>query len=198
MDSLPDCQSRRREIVHDLTKKMAAIQNGKFLKLNNVKFTSLSASLGEHRIRELNDEINKLMKQKYYWELRIRELGGDAVKRGFNDVDGWELPGAPGYRYYGAAKELPGVRELFAEQDEAKETKKTIRTRADIFKNITPDYYGYRDDDDGILAKKEAEREVRDCPFPSIAFHYYCFDAVCISLCSSEREGRHNASQWSG
>jgi hypothetical protein len=29
-----------------------------------------------------------------------------------------------------------------------------------LYKNITPDYYGDRDDDDGILAIKEAEREV--------------------------------------
>jgi pre-mRNA-splicing factor ISY1 len=30
----------------------------------------------------------------------------------------------------------------------------------DLYKNITPDYYGFRDDDDGILKGKEAEREL--------------------------------------
>ena len=35
-----------------------------------------SAGLGEFRIRDLNDEINKLMKTKYAWEKRIIELGG--------------------------------------------------------------------------------------------------------------------------
>jgi hypothetical protein len=29
-----------------------------------------------------------------------------------------------------------------------------------MYKNITPDYYGYRDDDDGVLMEKEAKREV--------------------------------------
>jgi len=29
-----------------------------------------------------------------------------------------------------------------------------------MYKNITPDYYGYRDDDDGVLMEKEATREV--------------------------------------
>ena len=29
-----------------------------------------------------------------------------------------------------------------------------------MYKNITPDYYGYRDDDDGVLMTKEAAREV--------------------------------------
>jgi pre-mRNA-splicing factor ISY1 len=32
------------------------------------------------------------------------------------DIDGKELPGQPGYKYFGAAKGLPGVRELFAEE----------------------------------------------------------------------------------
>jgi pre-mRNA-splicing factor ISY1 len=57
------------------------------------------------------------MRKKHYWENRIRELGGDVQKgRQFYDVEGKELPGAPGYKYYGAAKDLPGIRELFAEQ----------------------------------------------------------------------------------
>lgn len=29
-----------------------------------------------------------------------------------------------------------------------------------MYKNITPDYYGYRDDDDGVLMEKEKIREV--------------------------------------
>ena len=102
-DSLGDAEKWRREILRDITKKTAMIQN---------------ATLGEFKIRDLNDEINKLMKQKHYWELRIRELGGSDLKRNgkqFYEVDGKEIPGQPGYRYYGAAKELPGVRELFAE-----------------------------------------------------------------------------------
>ena len=35
------------------------------------------------------------------------------------------------------------------------------RTRADMYKSITPDYYGYRDEDDGILVQKEIVQEVR-------------------------------------
>lgn len=88
------------------------------------------ATLGEHRVRELNDEINKHMRQKHYWEIRIRELGGSDyknAKRQFLDVDGKELPGAPNYKYYGAAKDLPGVRELFAELEEAAEKKRMQR-----------------------------------------------------------------------
>jgi hypothetical protein len=32
--------------------------------------------LSDYQVRDLNDEINKLMGQKYHWERRIKELGG--------------------------------------------------------------------------------------------------------------------------
>ena len=35
-----------------------------------------NAGLGEHAIRDLNDSINKLLREKYHWNRRIRELGG--------------------------------------------------------------------------------------------------------------------------
>lgn len=101
------------------------------------------------------------MKRKHYWEIRIRELGGGDLlqtrSRQVLDIEGWEIPGVPGYRYYGAAKDLPGVRELFAERKEEPVLRK--RNRVDLYKNITPDYYGFRDDDDGTLIAKEAQRE---------------------------------------
>jgi pre-mRNA-splicing factor ISY1 len=65
-ESVGDAEKFRRDILKDLTKKTALIAN---------------ASLGEFKIRDLNDEINKLLKQKHFWEVRIRELGGgDIIK----------------------------------------------------------------------------------------------------------------------
>jgi pre-mRNA-splicing factor ISY1 len=52
---------------------------------------------------------------------------------------------------------LPGVRELF-EQQPADAPKKS---RADLYKSIDADYYGYRDEDDGILVQVESEAEER-------------------------------------
>jgi hypothetical protein len=68
----------RRELVKEITKKISAIQN---------------ASLGEHRVREINDEINKLNKTKTYWDERIIELGGggNTRRKQFYDVEGKEL-----------------------------------------------------------------------------------------------------------
>lgn len=150
-DSVGEAEKWRRELVRDITKKISAIHN---------------ASLGEHRIRELNDEINKLMSKKHQWEKRINELGGKdltRVKTALCDIEGKALPGTPHYKYYGAAKELPGVRELFSEEEEffKQRRAKIRRSKADLYKNITPDYYGFRDDDDGLLAPKEAEMAVR-------------------------------------
>lgn len=68
------------------------------------------------RIRDLNDEINKLIREKGHWEKRIVQLGGpDYAKSAprITDSEGNVLDGAAGrgagYRYFGAAKNLPGA-----------------------------------------------------------------------------------------
>jgi pre-mRNA-splicing factor ISY1 len=50
-----------------------------------------------------------------------------------------------------------GVRELF-EQEPPPPPRKT---RAELMKDIDADYYGYRDDDDGILTPVEHDEEER-------------------------------------
>jgi pre-mRNA-splicing factor ISY1 len=62
-----------------------------------------------------------------------------------------------GYRYFGAAKKLPGVAELFIKEPPARPK----RTRAQITKGLDADYYGYRDDDDGVLVDLEEQAEQR-------------------------------------
>ena len=63
----------------------------------------------------------------------------------------------PGYNCFGAAKKLPGVRELFEKPPELRKR----RTRYDIYKRIDASYYGYRDDEDGVLERLEAVAEER-------------------------------------
>lgn len=36
----------------------------------------VTAGLSDYQVRDLNDEINKLMREKLAWEHRIKELGG--------------------------------------------------------------------------------------------------------------------------
>ncbi|KAL2090712.1 hypothetical protein ACEWY4_012975 [Coilia grayii] len=142
-NELPKAEKWRRQIISEISKKVAQIQN---------------AGLGEFKIRDLNDEINKLLREKGHWEVRIKELGGpDYGKVGpkMLDHEGKEVPGNRGYKYFGAAKDLPGVRELF-EKEPAPPPRKT---RAELMKDIDAEYYGYRDEDDGVLVPLEQEYE---------------------------------------
>ena len=109
----------------------------------------------------MNDEINRLLKSKYAWECRIKELGGTDYRKIAPrelDADGQEVYGNKGYKYFGAAKDLPGVRELFEQTaKEATQEKK----RGDLLRKVDADYYGYLDDDDGLLIPLEKVEEQR-------------------------------------
>lgn len=63
------------------------------------------------------------------------------------------MPGNKGYKYFGAAKDLPGVRELL-NQETISVPKKT---KAELMRSIDADYYGYRDEDDGVILKEETK-----------------------------------------
>ena len=130
-------------MIREFSRKLGEIQN---------------ASLGESRIRDLNDELNNLIKSKNQLETRIVELGGyDYRIQGAQLFDsfGRELAGQKGYKYFGAAKDLPGVREIF-EQRELEKSKR--RTRRDINKNIKPDYFEWKQSKEMIDQEEEADK----------------------------------------
>ena len=152
-----DCDFWRKQINGEVSNAVKTIQN---------------RGLAESAVRDLNDRINKLLREKYHWNKRLRELGGEdynklekasmdvaaaAAKTGEGQAT--DLPiglkGAGGYLYFGAARDLPGVKELFA----ASASKIMKRSRGDIHKLITPDYYGFRDEEDGVLLEMEDEEE---------------------------------------
>lgn len=148
---LAEADKWRQQIMREIGRKVAEIQN---------------EGLGEHRLRDLNDEINKLIREKGHWERRIVELGGPNYTKHsakMTDLEGNIVdvpnPGGrgPGYRYFGAAKKLPGVKELFEKPPELRKR----RTRYDIYKRIDASYYGYRDDEDGILERLEGPAEMK-------------------------------------
>jgi pre-mRNA-splicing factor ISY1 len=60
-DSLVKADKFRQDIISEISRKVTQIQN---------------PGLGEFRIRDMNDEINKLLREKRHWEERILELGG--------------------------------------------------------------------------------------------------------------------------
>ncbi|XP_051249795.1 pre-mRNA-splicing factor ISY1 homolog isoform X28 [Dicentrarchus labrax] len=164
---LPKAEKWRRQIISEISKKVAQIQN---------------AGLGEFRIRDLNDEINKLLREKGHWEVRIKELGGpDYARVGpkMLDHEGKEVPGNRGYKYFGAARDLPGVRELF-EKEPAPALRKT---RAELMKEVDAEYYGYRDEDDGVLLPLEMEYEKQGRSCVCVCVCVLCIYCVCVCVC---------------
>lgn len=85
-------------------------------------------------------------------------------------------------RYFGAAKQLPGVRELFE-----KEAPRVVRrTRHQLYQHINADYYGFRDDEDGLLEKVEAaaEQQLRTQARPLRAVSFRAVIVGAEVLCS--------------
>jgi hypothetical protein len=98
VDSIPVCEKWRGQVIRQISRAVTKIQD---------------PSLSDYQIRDLNDDINRFMKEKYVWEVQLRNLGGPNYGVGTTgkvvDDEGREVPGQRGYRYYGRARELPGM-----------------------------------------------------------------------------------------
>ncbi|KAI0191919.1 Isy1-like splicing factor [Astrocystis sublimbata] len=154
VDSIPSCEKWRGQVLKEISRKVSKIQD---------------PALSDYQIRDLNDEINKLMREKHMWEVQIRNLGGPNYMRGaakIYDETGREIPGGgaqgKGYKYFGRARELPGVKELFeaAQQARTQQNEKPLETRDDLRKAVDAKYYGYApDEEDDALMEYEATKE---------------------------------------
>ncbi|KAI0476470.1 Isy1-like splicing factor [Xylariaceae sp. FL0804] len=160
VDSIPSAEKWRGQTLKEVSRKVSRIQD---------------PSLSDYQVRDLNDEINKLMREKHMWEVQIRNLGGPNYMRGGGarvyDESGREIPGGgKGYRYFGRARELPGVRELFdAARQQAVDRRERPRDQggrdgdniAHLQRRaVDATYYGYApDEEDDALLAYEAEKE---------------------------------------
>ena len=101
--------------------------------------------------------INKgLSCGKKHYNKQARKVTLLAKKEGGTGAQlavGLELKGSGGYQYFGATNNLPGVKELLARHA----AKLTKRKRGDIYKHISPDYYGLRDETDAVWLELEGE-----------------------------------------
>lgn len=73
------------------------------------------------------------------------------------DDEGKELEGSPGYKYFGKARELPGVKELFEQQINA--LKFVKRSRFELTKLVDAEYYGLLEDSNAELLAAEEHYE---------------------------------------
>lgn len=161
-DSIPNCEKWRGQVLKEISRKVSRVQD---------------PALSDYQIRDVNDEINKLMREKHMWEVQIRNLGGPNYMRGggggggggggkMYDEQGREIPGVgnKGYKYFGRARELPGVKELFeaaakARSDARGDDARPLESRDDLRKVVDAAYYGYAPDeeDDELLAYEQAK-----------------------------------------
>ncbi|PWN24390.1 Isy1-like splicing factor, partial [Jaminaea rosea] len=97
---LRECERWRGDVLREIGRKVGKIQD---------------FGLTDYEVRDLNDEINKLLREKRHWENQLVALGGANYRRSVTsqlDDAGREIPGTRGYKYFGRAKDLPGVKEL--------------------------------------------------------------------------------------
>lgn len=147
-EHIPTCERWRGQVLKEISRKVTKIQD---------------LALSDYQIRDINDELNKLFKEKWQWEVRIRELGGPNYMRGngrVTDDEGRVIEGGgKGYRYFGRAKELPGVKELF-EAATKKPEKEKVDTGREMRLKVDAGYYGYNlDEEDGSLLAYEVGKE---------------------------------------
>jgi pre-mRNA-splicing factor ISY1 len=102
--SMRECERWRGEILREISRKVSKIQDGQFGLFLRILQANLnrasSAGLTDYEVRDLNDEINKLMREKRHWENQIVALGGANYRRNVAmlDDDGKEVPGTKGYK----------------------------------------------------------------------------------------------------
>jgi len=153
IDSITVCEKWRGQVLKEISRKVSKIQD---------------ESLSDYQIRDLNDEINKLMREKWVWEKQIRDLGGPNYMRSGRvlDDEGKEVPGMnhKGYQYWGRARDLPGVKELFEAQKMKPIDEEMIDkgpTRAELSAKVDASYYGYGpDEEDARMLEYEEKREI--------------------------------------
>jgi pre-mRNA-splicing factor ISY1 len=182
--SLRECERWRGEILREISRKVSKIQDGMYSRQSFSRSCRPhfppTAGLTDYEVRDINDEINKLLREKRHWENQIIALGGANYRRNVAmlDDDGREVPGTKGYkfvnsppilflavspkrshRYFGRAKELPGVKELFESRKKEEDEENATSNFYKRFTNQGPAYFGDLDEADGGLLKYEEAAE---------------------------------------
>ncbi|KAL3567741.1 hypothetical protein D5086_030392 [Populus alba] len=152
---LAEADRWRQQIMREIGRKVAEIQN---------------EGLGEHRLRDLNDEINKLIREKSHWERRIVELGGPNYAKHsakMTDLEGniIDVPNpsgrGPGYRSCGGRDENAcggGVEEDEAIRKEARKgAKEVVSVGAGVGAEVL-----FEEEEDVVEEERREERERED------------------------------------
>lgn len=153
-DTVPLCTKWRSQVISEIGNSISKIQD---------------TGLTDDAVRDLNDKINRLIREKTRWEYRIRDLGGpDYIQRSKQIVkslknssdeeslinNGIEVPGSKGYKYFGRARELNDVKELLATgrvkntisdftSEEKEPDSKKVKRKQELISKVDLEYFGF-------------------------------------------------------
>lgn len=128
----------RLDVERDIRQRVSEIQN---------------PAVGDERARELNDTINKLLRERGHWDRQVVALGGRATRGLQHDA----AFSHGGYMYFGAARNLPEVKEVL-EKAQAQVETQVRESVAELRARLDHRYYGVAGDEDEI---GEAEVKLR-------------------------------------
>ena len=134
VQSIPQAEIWRNIVLGEISSKLTQIND---------------TQTSDARLRELNDALNQLFKEKRSWEYHIKNLGGndyihntkDMINSGVN-VAGW--------RYFGRAKELPDVKTMIEEKKRQNKRGNGGESK-DLDKRLDDYYYGKQKDSKQLL-----------------------------------------------
>ena len=100
-----------------------------------------------------NSQVNRLLKEKVIWSQKIVDLGGRIpLGSGFKLEDELRAQGT-GYRYFGLAKTLPEAQHQKAHQN-------AQTSRAQLYRNVSFDYWNFEDEFQQVFEGVEFEQLV--------------------------------------
>lgn len=155
-DDVDEAEKWRQQILRDIRIRVGEIQN---------------SDLDQTRIRELNESINKLLRERGHWERRIVALGGTdhAKLRRQSDVNdvGTNVFKHNGSYYFGAARDLPDVKEMMAERKRLSERGKAKSSSSEksteaLQQRLDIAYYGYVTGDVNFEELVQAELKAQE------------------------------------
>ncbi|KAJ3377956.1 NineTeen Complex (NTC) component [Entophlyctis sp. JEL0112] len=134
--SVREADKWRGNIIREISRKVSKIQD---------------SGLTEYQVRDLNDRINKLFREKRHWEYRIKELGGPDYRmrreKRFRVVEVTDT--------LAERKSYPALKSCLSISKGIPALEDAPKTRAEMHKAVGADYYGYRDEEDGKLVAYE-------------------------------------------
>ena len=140
-DNVNDAEKWRRDVMKEISKYTSEISN-----------PDLADNMT--RVRELNDQINKLLRVKFYWEKRIIELGGVDYIRASNSRNRGRKQ-----IYFGVAKQLPEAQKNDSNNEIQYKPKVSLKT---LNQRLTNDYYGIGHENQTMLSEEAAiEKQMR-------------------------------------